>query len=372
MMKKPFQLILLLLLILSFFIPHISLGDLYAQTSAEEGEEAWRKKTTDAIDAIEVKWAKYLSGMKKAYSDVESYERRYISKELKIAAWEKFVRVYDQDHPLSREDEGMREEAKKRMAALVHGDSGPVEGMVFIRGGCYEMGDTFGDGEINEKPVHEVCVDDFQMGKSEVTVGAFRAFVAATGYRTEAETDGGCYYYDDGKWKKDAEKNWRRPGGFSQTDKDPVGCVSWNDATKYVSWKKKTTGKGYRLPTEAEWEYAARSGGKKEKYAGISSQSALGDYAWYRGNANKKSHPVGEKRPNGLGLYDMTGNVWEWVSDWHDNYKLSPTGPSGGPYRVLRGGSWSDRPQYLRASYRYGGTPSYRVSLIGFRLAQDN
>lgn len=198
-------------------------------------------------------------------------------------------------------------------------------GVVFVKGGCFEMGDTFFDGigGDDEKPVHKVCVDDFYMGKYEVTVGEFRAFVNNTGYRTEAERGDGCFYYTGEKWEKDANKNWCDPG-FSQTESHPVVCISWNDTQAFIKSLNKALGMNFRLPTEAEWEYAERSGGKKEKWAGTSNESELGAYAWY--NDNSGTHPVGQKQPNGLGLYDMSGNVWEWIQDWYgdDYYNHSP------------------------------------------------
>lgn len=136
------------------------------------------------------------------------------------------------------------------------------------------------------------------------------------------------------------------------------------------------TGRNYRLPTEAEWEYAARSGGKMEKYSGISQENELDQYAWYAKNSTHQTHPVGQKRPNGLGLYDMSGNVWEWCADWYDEnyYKNSPRndpkGSKSGSYRVLRGGSWGDTLGNVRAAFRFWGAPSTRgnYGLFGFRL----
>ncbi|NLA41592.1 MAG: formylglycine-generating enzyme family protein [Smithella sp.] len=243
--------------------------------------------------------------------------------------------------------------------------------MVFVKGGCYRMGDTFGDGYADEKPVHEVCVNDFYMGKHEVTVGQFRKFVQDTNYRTEAEKGDGCYIWTGTKWVKQRDKNWRNPG-FSQRDNHPVVCVSWNDAKKFSEWQTRKSGKDYRLPTEAEWEYAARSGGKSEKYAGGNDVDAV---AWYSKNSGSETHPVGQKRPNGLGLYDMSGNVREWCSDWYGEKYYSqsprdnPDGPSSGSYRVLRGGSWVYIPRNVRAADRGWYIPEIRNNYFGFRMA---
>ncbi len=227
--------------------------------------------------------------------------------------------------------------------------------MVFVKGGCYQMGDTFGDGDSDEKPVHEVCVDDFYIGKYEVTQGQWKAIMG----------NNPSYFKDCG-------------------DNCPVEDVSWNDIQDFINkLNQKITpsiplNKGglrgmYRLPTEAEWEYAARSGGKSEKWAGTSNESELGDYAWYDKNSESKTHPVGQKKPNGIGLYDMSGNVWEWVNDWYDEdyYKNSPQnnpkGPNSGSLRVNRGGGRGcDEAGDVRVSNRDNFAPQ---GGRGFRLA---
>jgi formylglycine-generating enzyme required for sulfatase activity len=224
-----------------------------------------------------------------------------------------------------------------------------VTGMEFVavKGGCFQMGDTIGDGQSVEKPVHEVCVSDFSIGKYEVT---------------------------QGQWQKIMGSN---PSSFYSCGDDcPVEKVSWDDVQEFIrklnDRRGGTANRLYRLPTEAEWEYAARCGGKMEKYSGGNDSGAV---AWYSSNSDKKTHPVGRKQANGLGLYDMSGNVWEWVNDWYDSgyYGKSPRdnpqGPTTGSYRVNRGGSWNTFPVYVRASSRnYGLVPGYRINNLGFRL----
>jgi formylglycine-generating enzyme len=218
--------------------------------------------------------------------------------------------------------------------------------MVLVKGGCYQMGDIFGDGDENEKPVHEVCVKDFYIGKYPVTQIEWAA-VMMTNPAREPSCGTTC----------------------------PIENVSWNEAQEFIRKLGQRTGKAYRLPTEAEWEYAARSGGKSEKWAGTSEEKELGDYAWYYNNSGYRSHPVGQKKPNGLGLYDMTGNVWEWMSDWYDEsyYAESPRDePQGSPTgraHSLRGGYWGDLAKLVRVSRRIGLAPGARAAGDGLRLA---
>ncbi len=264
------------------------------------------------------------------------------------------------------------------------------EGMVFIKGGCFDMGDTFGDGGSDEKPVHEVCVDDFYMGKHEITVGEFRSFINDTDYKTDADREGGCYYLTGNGWIKDNDKTWREPG-FLQSDRYPVVCVSWNDANSFAEWLSKKTGRKYRLPTEAEWEYAARSRGKKFKYSwgngepsgNIMDESAKIMFSGWKiwegyNDGYVYSAPVGSFRANEVKLYDMTGNVWEWVQDWYarDYYKNSPRnnpkGLSHGESRVVRGGSFAYLQDYvpwdIRVFSRGWIVPWERCSDLGFRI----
>lgn len=216
---------------------------------------------------------------------------------------------------------------------------------VFVKGGCYEMGDTFGGGNADEEPVHKVCVSDFYMGAYEVT---------------------------QGQWEKVMGNN---PSRFGKGGEYPVEYMSWYEVQEFIRKLNQKTGMNYRLPTEAEWEYAARSRGKKEKWAGTSSASNLDEFAWYDKNSDVQSHPVGQKKPNDLGLFDMSGNVWEWIADWYDPdyYKTSPRNDPKGPdhswdnSKVLRGGSWISMPDHVRTSLRARGIVTVRGNL-GFRL----
>ncbi|MCK5523925.1 MAG: formylglycine-generating enzyme family protein [Thiomargarita sp.] len=254
-------------------------------------------------------------------------------------------------------------------------DGGFCQEMVRIPAGRFQMGDIQGGGASDEKPVHQVSVSEFAMGKYEVTVGEFRRFVNATGYKTEAEKGDGCYVYDDSLGKK-KENNWRNPY-FSQNDNQPVVCVSWNDAVAYAEWLSQQTGKEYRLPTEAEWEYAARAGTKTKYWwkNEIGQNRANCDGCGSRWD-NKQIAPVGSFAANPFELYDTVGNVWEWVADpWHKNYKNAPdegqvweTGADKSR-RVLRGGSCIDNPDDCRTANRNRFSSDYRFLNIGFRVA---
>ncbi len=218
--------------------------------------------------------------------------------------------------------------------------------MVLVKGGTFQMGSNEYD---SEKPVHPVTVSDFYISKYEVTFDEYDAFCEAT------------------KRQKPADQGWGR-------GKRPVINVSWEDATAYCKWLSEKTGKNYRLPTEAEWEYAARGGAKSEGFE-YSGSDDLDKVAWYSSNSKNQTHPVGQKKANELGLYDMSGNVWEWVQDWYGDYsskaQTNPKGPGSGASRVLRGGSWIGYDDYCRVADRDGGIPILRDYDFGFRLVQD-
>jgi formylglycine-generating enzyme required for sulfatase activity len=229
--------------------------------------------------------------------------------------------------------------------------------MVFVKGGTFQMGSE--DGYGNEKPIHSVTVSDFHIGKYEVTQKEWRAIMGTN------------------------------PSHFKDCDNCPVEEVSWNDAQEYIKKLNTKTGKNHRLPTEAEWEYAARGGNQSNdyKYAGTNDESNLYRYANFadkninyswsiktQDDGYKNTAPVGSYQPNELGIYDMSGNVSEWCSDWYgsDYYKNSssnnPKGANSGSYRVLRGGAWYYLPAYCRFAIRGSNTPTNRNNNIGFRV----
>ena len=281
---------------------------------------------------------------------------------------------------------------------------------VRIPGGCFVMGQSsadktelvaaegqkkydkyFGD----ELPRHRVCVDTFWLAEKEVTVGLWRRFIKATGFKTDAErnADGkeGSYAYKSGSnWKWRAGYYWGKCG-FSQSNSHPVTCVSFNDVKKFMAWLNRQGKHRFRLPTEAEWEYACRGGTQTIRFWGNSSNRACAyanvadltknaeKFSWNRKHNCSDGYyytaPVGSFKANPFGLYDMHGNVWEWCADWYgENYyrnspAKNPQGPTSGSSRVDRGGCWCSRPSNVRAALRSRDGAAYRDARLGFRLA---
>jgi formylglycine-generating enzyme required for sulfatase activity len=244
-----------------------------------------------------------------------------------------------------------------------------------IQPGTFMMGSPASEADhcSKEKRQHQVTLTQpFYMGVYPVTVGDFKRFVDKVGYKTEGEQDGkGDYGWTGKEWVQDAKITWRNPG-FTQTDLEPVVCVSWNDAESYCQWLSEVEGKSYRLPSESEWEYACRAG-SSTTYCFGKFEFRLGKYAWYLSNSGNRTHPVGQKKPNAWGLYDMHGNVGEWCSDRYGDYPsgavTDPTGASTGSYRVGRGGGWNVGAAFCRSATRIRSVPSIRISDLGFRLA---
>ena len=251
-------------------------------------------------------------------------------------------------------------------------DCGDCPEMVVIPAGGFEMGS--GDGSPYEQPAHRVSIRGFAMGKTEVTRGQFSGFLLATGYRSE----GFCWTTNEKGTKKIPINTWYKLN-VEQRDAYfyPMTCVSWKAAQAYVRWLSGKTGKSYRLPSEAEWEYACRAGGSHD-YCGSDDPS---DVAWFKGNSNRAAHPVATRRPNAFGLFDMSGNVLEWTQDcFNDSYKGVPldgqawiTGdPLACGYSPARGGYFGASASEMQ-SWRRFDTPREAdgQDIVGFRVARD-
>lgn len=215
--------------------------------------------------------------------------------------------------------------------------------MVWVDGGTFRMGATSEQGsEISdEKPVHSVTLSGYYIGKTEVTQALWQAVMGSN------------------------------PSYFEGDDL-PVEQVSWDDCQEFIRKLNSLTGQNFRLPTEAEWEFACRGGNNSRGYK-YSGSNYIDNVAWYDGNSGDKTHPVATKSPNELGIYDMSGNVWEWCADWYGDYssgrQTNPKGPYGGSSRVDRGGCWYNFARYCRSSFRYDDGPTFRYDYLGLRLA---
>jgi formylglycine-generating enzyme required for sulfatase activity len=244
----------------------------------------------------------------------------------------------------------------------------PLTGMEFIsiKGGCYQMGDSSGGGDPSERPVHEVCVSDFFIGKFEVTNAQYKKFNPQ---------------HDSGICQKSSLND----------DNQPVVHVSSEDAVAFAEWFSRKSGQTFRLPTEAEWEYAARAGSNKSRFWGNNPDEAC-TYANVADITSKKrrgkwtsfncddgylvSAPVGSFKPNGYGLHDMLGNVWEWCQDTYDSEaytklpKDNPVYEGSGEYRSMRGGGWSNGPRGIHSAHRVGLEPDFGHHALGFRLVK--
>jgi len=213
---------------------------------------------------------------------------------------------------------------------------------VLIPPGTFKMGSDRGDPD--ERPVHDVTISkQFYMGKYEVTQGQWQAVMG------------------------------NNPSLFSSDPKRPVDQVTWDNAQAFIGKLNAMEGAPlYRLPTEAEWEYAARAG-SPSIYSFGNDPKQLGEYAWYRSNAEHRTHPVGQKKANAWGLYDMLGNVWEWVQDWEGKYPTGPitdpTGPKSGTYRMRRGCGWNNEANVCRVANRYS-VVGFRDDFLGFRVVR--
>jgi formylglycine-generating enzyme required for sulfatase activity len=294
-------------------------------TAAVNGEEYWFTAPPDRAKIVYGRWNQ--AALAQAFSDDDSHTRYLVDTPT------------DEHFPGAPKAVG--EEIERKEAAAAEERRKALAGeFVPVPAGEFMMGSNSGGSD--EKPRHRVRITKrFEMGKFEVTQAQWKAAMGAN------------------------------PSNFKVDDR-PVETVSWNDAQEFLKrLNAMNDGYRYRLPTEAEWEYAARAGSAADTVADLDA------VAWYSGNSGRETHPVGRKRANAWGLYDMLGNVWEWCADWYgENYYSSspvddPQGPASGSMHVLRGGSWSDYPGYVRPSYRLWSVPDDRVLDIGFRLVRE-
>jgi formylglycine-generating enzyme required for sulfatase activity len=243
-------------------------------------------------------------------------------------------------------------------------------GMEFVRvpQGCFIMGDTHGDGQGDEKPLHEVCLDGFLIGRYEVTNRQYRRF--------KADHNSGSY-----------------EGNALNGDSQPVTSITWHEATEYAAWLSKLTGRRFRLPTEAEWEYAARGGTGGRNYWGDDPDAACRNangadqtakqqwHDWTVTECNdgyKVSAPVGSFAANSYGIHDIMGNAWEWTNDWYDaeyyfeSPRKNPPGPATGRLKIPRGGGWLNASECVRVADRNGFDPDFSILFLGFRLVASD
>jgi formylglycine-generating enzyme required for sulfatase activity len=259
------------------------------------------------------------------------------------------------------------------------------------------MGDVWGDGKPNERPIHKVTVNSFYMSKYEITHGEYIEFLNSIDISPEGSFKGNELIDIDNSdcaISYNGTSFYFEGSSYADNEQCPVILVSWYGACEYCNWMSEQEGltkayiinkesvecnwdaSGYRLPTEAEWEYTARSKGRNDrKWSGTNSELELSDYCWYDPDNGNKTHKVGTKKPNDIGIYDLSGNVYEWCWDWHGDYSSSsqnnPKGPASGSYRVLRGGHWYYFAFYLRTSYRHLYSPSFSMVSIGFRIVRS-
>jgi len=349
-----------------------------ARRMREEADAARKKK--EAEDAAARKKAEADAARKKAEAEAAAAERARIEaeerarreaaaelkrKEAEAAAERARIEREAAAEQKRKEAEAAAEQKRKEAEAAAERKRKEFEAslslnMVFVRGGSFTMGCTPEQGKEcnnNEKPPHQVTLSDFYIGKYEVTWA---------------------------QWQKVMGNNPSNSGGYNY----PVNKVSWNDVQEFIKKLNEMTGGNYRLPTEAEWEYAARGGSKSQgyKHSGSNNIRDVGWYGTFLRDPDVTTHPVGTKKANELGIHDMSGNVWEWVHDRYGEYssfpQTNPQGPSSGLNRVIRGGSWNSLAGKTRVLYRTGIAPdrrdhdtdnrSYLVGNLGFRLAQSS
>lgn len=399
-----------------FLTPCLCLMAMLSWPGLAAGQGADGEKT----DAARARWQGYQTKMNSAFLAARA---RRDKPPARRAAWDNFLRAFAAENPFSKTDDALRVEAKRLRAKIkdpaktaprtaepepqpksakspekpaqagqppgmdpgsTFQDCAACPEMVVIPAGSFRMGDLTGQGPRSEQPPRQVTIGQpFALGKYEITAGQFAKFVVATGH----QSGGGCWTYEEGEWEKDKGKSWRSPG-FPQISSNPLVCVNWQDAKAYAAWLSKETGKAYRLPTEAQWEYAARAGTESVYHFGQTAKDictfANGadlstPFAWRNQACDDNWSdvaPIGSLRENRFGLHDMHGNVWEWVEDcWSDSHAGAPTDESARrtddcQEHVLRGGSWLGRLKNLRSASRVGRAATNRNHSVGFRLAR--
>ena len=274
------------------------------------------------------------------YEQAQIYEKKYTGTEYS----KEFDKGASSKIEAANEAEQARLEKERKEREGIYEVNGVTFKMIAVEGGTFQMGATSeqgSDADSDERPVHSVTLSDYYIGETEVTQELWDAVMGTNPSR-------------------------------SKGSKKPVERVSWNDCQEFITKLNNLTGKNFRLPTEAEWEYAARGGNKSKGYK-YSGSNTIGNVAWYYSNSGNKTHDVKTKQANELGIYDMSGNVWEWCQDYYGNYssgsQTNPTGPTFGSYCVGRGSSWYNDAKLCRVSNRYHDYPDSASNLLGLRLS---
>jgi len=388
----------------AFYFRAPSEGAAATVASAAQGDSPLPRKQVRSAEEIEDEyWSSVEASNDRA--DFEDYLKRYPDGRYALLAGRKMRQLASMATPqtapggVPSAGATLPEGAGPRHTRPLR-DCATCPDMVVLPAGRFPMGSPPEEEgrQLSEGPVRTVdIVAPFAIGRSEVTVGDFRRFVDATGYRTDAERNvrfSGCYATNAMGTAFDwlAGKSWRDPG-FVLQESQAVSCVSWNDARNYAQWLSRETGQTYRLPSEAEWEYAARAGTTAARFWGDTAVPACGfanvadETMGPGGAAWKERHscsdgrfyvaPVASYRPNDFGLYDMLGNVWEWTEDcWNDSHAGAPTDGRARTQgdcarRVLRGGSWNNGPRDVRSASRDMGGTTDRYTLAGFRVVRS-